>query len=262
MRVRVSCDLELHLEVETPLILMLRPQSGVLQRVLKEAYTFSHPVKVDEYSDIFGNSCRRIVAPAAEFEIHASAEIETVDRMDEMSGAPFVNVQDLPVEVLSYLVPTRYCESDRLGGFTRDMVVDTLLGYNQVSVISAWIRNNVRYVPGSSEIPLSADEIRKQGHGVCRDLAHLGIALCRSISIPARMVVGYLVGLNPMDLHAWFEAYVGNRWYTFDPTQKDLAAARVSIAYGRDAADVAMFHQFGPLPTSSTLRVKADIVTD
>ncbi|MCZ6641646.1 MAG: transglutaminase family protein [Gammaproteobacteria bacterium] len=266
MRVRVSCDLGLHLAVATPLILMLRPQSGALQQVLKETYSFSHPVAVDEYSDIFGNSCRRIVAPAVEFEIHVSAEVETPDRMDEVPGAPFVNVEDLPIDVLGYLVPTRYCESDRLGGFTRailaDAVADTLLGYDQVSAIVAWIRNNVRYVPGSSEIPLSADEIRKQGHGVCRDLTHLGIAMCRSISIPARMVVGYLVCLDPMDLHAWFEVYVGNRWYTFDPTQTDLIGARVSIAYGRDAADVAMFHQFGPLPTISTLQVTADIVTD
>lgn len=262
MRVRASCDLEMLFEVETPLILKLRPRSGAQQQVLKESCTFTHPVKVDEYSDIFGNSCQRIVAPATEFGIHTSTEVETADRMDELPGAPFVNIRDLPIDVLGYLVPTRYCESDRLGDITRGMVVDTLLGYDQVREITDWIRNNVGYVPGSSEIPLSADEIRKQGHGVCRDLAHLGIALCRSISIPARIVVGYLVGLQPMDLHAWFEAYVGKRWYTFDPTQEDLIGARVSIAYGRDAADVAMLHQFGPLPISSTLQVKVEIVTD
>ena len=128
----------------------------------------------------------------------------------------------------------------------RGIVGDTLLGYDQVREITDWIRNNVRYVPGSSEIPLSAEEIRKQGHGVCRDLAHLGIALCRSISIPARIVVGYLVGLQPMDLHAWFEAYVGDRWYSFDPTQDTLKGGRIVIAYGRDAADVAISNQFGP----------------
>ena len=84
-------------------------------------------------------------------------------------------------------------------------------------------------------------------HGVCRDFAHLGIALCRSLDIPARMVVGYLHELDPMDLHAWFEAYVGGRWFTFDATQRSRKGNRVSVAYGRDAADVALVTQFGPL---------------
>ena len=91
MRVRASCDLEMHLEVETPLILMLRPRSGASQWVAKETYTFSHPVTVVEYSDIFGNLCQRVVAPAVEFGIHTSAEVETPDRLDVLPGAPFVN---------------------------------------------------------------------------------------------------------------------------------------------------------------------------
>jgi transglutaminase-like putative cysteine protease len=94
--------------------------------------------------------------------------------------------------------------------------------------------------------------------GVCRDLAHLGIALCRSLSMPARMVVGYLNGLEPMDLHAWFEAYVAGRWYTFDPTQVELKGGYVAIGYGRDAADVAVYNQFGPAvyPTSQKVGVE------
>jgi transglutaminase-like putative cysteine protease len=257
MRVRTSCDLELHLEVETPLILMLRPRSGAQQRVEKEICTFSHDVAVVEYADIFGNLCQRLVAPAEEFGIRVSAEVETPDRMDTCPGAVFVNIQDLPVEILSYLVPTRYCESDRLGPCAMDMVGHSLPGYDQVQQIADWIRRNVEYRPGTSDTLLSADEVRQQGHGVCRDLAHLGIALCRSISIPARMVVGYLVGLEPMDLHAWFEVWVGGRWYAFDPTQPDLEHPRVAIAYGRDAADVSIYHQFGPLPLRSAVHVEA-----
>jgi transglutaminase-like putative cysteine protease len=262
MRVRVSCDLELHLEVATPFILMLRPRSGAMQWVAKESYTFSHPVTVTEYQDIFGNLCQRIMVPAVEFEIHTSAEVDTAPAMDTMPGAPFIGVQDLPVEVLSYLVPTRYCESDSLGDFARGLCGNSLLGYNQVQEMSDWIRQNVSYRPGTSDILLTAAEVLRQRHGVCRDLAHLGIALCRSISIPARMVVGYLVGLEPMDLHAWFEAYVGDRWYGFDPSQSHPDSPRVAIAYGRDAADVAIFHQFGPLPSLSTAIVKADAVGD
>ena len=99
-----------------------------------------------------------------------------------------------------------------------------------------------------------------QGHGVCRDLAHLGIALCRSISIPARMVVGFLYGLQPMDLHAWFEAYVGGKWYTFDPTEELLRGGRLAVAYGRDAADVAVYHQFGPPAIFSSIEVRVELL--
>jgi transglutaminase-like putative cysteine protease len=119
-------------------------------------------------------------------------------------------------------------------------------GYDQVCAIVSWLRDNVQYRPGSSQVPASAVEVNQARVGVCRDLSHLGIALCRAISIPARMVVGYLHGLRPMDLHAWFEAYVGGRWYTFDATQSALTPGYVAVAYGRDATDVAIYTQFGP----------------
>ena len=99
-----------------------------------------------------------------------------------------------------------------------------------------------------------------QHDGVCRDLAHLGIALCRSISIPARLVVGFLYGLEPMDLHAWFEAYVGGRWYTFDPTEEVIRGGRIAVAYGRDAADVAVYHQFGPPAVFSSMDVRVELL--
>ena len=98
-------------------------------------------------------------------------------------------------------------------------------------------------------------EALERGEGVCRDFAHLGIALCRSLTIPARMVAGYLQDLEPMDLHAWFEAFVGGRWYTFDPTHPDQNKARVILALGRDAADVPVFNQFGPPVTPSGMHV-------
>jgi transglutaminase-like putative cysteine protease len=151
----------------------------------------------------------------------------------------------LPNEVLTYLLPSRYCESDRFGDLAREITFDALPGYDQVKKINDWVRDSIQYLPGSSEFPLSAVEVHQLGHGVCRDLAQLAITLCRSISIPARLVVGYLHNLQPMDLHAWFEAYVGDQWYTFDPTQFDFRGGRVIIALGRDAADVAIFHQFG-----------------
>jgi len=246
--------------VPTPLILMLRPRSGVQQWVAQEAYTLSPSVPVLEYTDIFGNLCQRLVAPAGPFSVHTAADVMTADVVDEAAGAFFVEIQYLPDAVLMYLLPSRYCESDRVGNLAHDIVDGVLLGYDQVSRISDWIRGSIRYTPGSSAFPLSAVEVNLRCEGVCRDLAHLGIALCRSISIPARLVVGFLYGLAPMDLHAWFEAYVGGRWYTFDPTEDTLRGGRIAVAYGRDAADVSIYHQFGPPAISSSMEVRVELL--
>jgi transglutaminase-like putative cysteine protease len=125
------------------------------------------------------------------------------------------------------------------------------LGYDQVKAIETWLRDTIRFEPSGSDELVSAAEVNVRQWGVCRDLSHLGIALCRSLSIPARLVEGYLYGLEPMTFHAWFEAYVGGRWYTFDATQAELKGGYVAIGYGRDAADVAIYNQFGP-PVSPT----------
>jgi len=201
-----------------------------------------------------------MVAPAGLFSIYTTADVMTIDVVDKAPGAVFVEIQNLPDTVLTYLLPSRYCESDRFGDLARDIVDGEQLGYDQVQKISDWIRNSVLYTPGTSAFPLSAIEVNQQSHGVCRDLAHLGIALCRSISIPARMVVGFLYGLEPMDLHAWFEAYVGGCWYTFDPTEDDLRGGRLAVAYGRDAADVAVYHQFGPPAVFSSMDVRVELL--
>lgn len=244
----------------TPLILMLRPRSGIQQWVAREAYTLSTSVPVNEYTDIFGNLCQRMVVPAGEFSVHTSADVMTTDVVAKDPGALFVEIQNLPDSVLLYLLPSRYCESDRFGNLAREIVDGVQLGYDQVDKISAWVHNSIRYTPGSSAFPLSAVEVNIQGEGVCRDLAHLGIALCRSISIPARLVVGFLYGLEPMDLHAWFEAYVGGRWYMFDPTEDVLRGGRVAVAYGRDAADVSVYHQFGPPAIFSGIDVRVELL--
>lgn len=261
MWVRASCNLEFQMLDYTPLILMLRPRSGVQQWVSRQEYSVSPNVPVVEHTDIFGNLSQRVVAPPGKFRVNSWSEVSTADAMDVAPGAPFIDVQDLPDSVLPYLLPSRYCESDRFGDLAREVAGQAWLGYDQVDSFRQWINETVEYIPGSSEIPLSAAEVKEQHHGVCRDLAHLGIALCRSISIPARLVVGYLYDLDPMDLHAWFEAWVGGRWYTFDPTEQELRGGRVTIAYGRDAADVAVFHQFGP-PVDTTMEVTMELLAE
>lgn len=244
----------------TPLILMLRPRSGMQQWISREAYTLSPSIRVEEYTDIFGNLCQRMVAPVGEFSVHTTTDVMISDEQDRAPGACFVDVQNLPDSILTYLLPSRYCESDRFGNLAQEIVNGVPFGYDQVYRINEWIREFIRYTPGSSAFPLSAVEVNLQGEGVCRDLAHLGIALCRSISIPARLVVGFLYGLYPMDLHAWFEVYVGGRWYTFDPTDSVLRGGRLAVAYGRDAADVAIYHQFGPPPIFSSMDVQVSLL--
>jgi transglutaminase-like putative cysteine protease len=225
---------------------MLRLRSGAQQWVASEEYRLKPSVPVFEFTDNFGNLCQRLTAPPGPFAIHTAADVMTADEVDQAPGAPFIEIEYLPDAVLSYLLPSRYCESDRFGQMATEITAGQLLGYDQVKAIESWLRTSIRYEPGDTDIPVSAVEVNMRGWGVCRDLSHLGIALCRSLSIPARLVVGYLHGLEPMDLHAWFEAYVGGRWYTFDATQKELRSGYVVIGYGRDAADVAIYNQFGP----------------
>jgi transglutaminase-like putative cysteine protease len=118
--------------------------------------------------------------------------------------------------------------------------------YNDIAKIHDWIHRSIAYTPGSSDTSTSAVDTARDLQGVCRDYAHLGIALCRALDVPARMVVGFLHELQPMDLHAWFEAYIGNRWYAFDSMQSVTQGNRIVVAYGRDAADVALATLFGP----------------
>ncbi|MEX0619044.1 MAG: transglutaminase family protein [Pseudohongiellaceae bacterium] len=246
MWLRTRCDLAFDIVVPTPFVLMLRPRSGAQQWIAREEYRLVPSVVAAEFTDQYGNLCQRLVAPPGSFAIYTTADVMTADQVDQMPGAPFVEIQDLPDLVLGYLLPSRYCESDRFGQMATEITNGQQLGYDQVKAIENWVRTTIRYEPGSSDIPVSATEVNLRQWGVCRDLSHLGIALCRSLSIPARLVVGYLHGLQPMDMHAWFEAYVAGRWYTFDATQETITGGYVAIGYGRDAADVAVYNQFGP----------------
>lgn len=258
MWLRASCLLEFNASVATPFLFMLRPRSGWQQWVGREEYLLSPSVPVVEFTDPFGNLCQRLVAPAGPFSIRTSADIESAEASDTAPGAHFVEVQELPEGTLPFLLPSRYCESDRFTQMASSLVAGRVSGYDQCTRIVNYIRETIQYVPGSGQQIISAAEVNEQSQAVCRDLAHLGIALCRALSIPARLVVGYLASLEPMDLHAWFEAYVGGRWYTFDPTQDDLRGGRVAIGYGRDAADVAVYTQFGAPVTLLRMEVSVD----
>lgn len=259
MQLDARCNISFDAIGPTPLILMLRPRSGFGQWVMKEEYLLDPQVPIVEYTDSYGNLCQRLIAPAGHLQVRTTVRVETADEIDVNPGAPFVCIQDLPESVLQFLLPSRYCQSDCLGKLANKIVENSTPGYDQVEAIRRWIRKNIIYAYGSSSASTSALETVKKRVGVCRDLSHLGIALCRSINIPARMVVGYLYQLNPMDLHAWFEAFIGDRWYIFDATQQVPHGNRIALAYGRDAADVAIATQFGPI-TLTELNVTVEAV--
>ena len=245
MWLNASCSLTFNILVPTPFLFMLRPRSGGNQWIARENYVLTPSVPALEFTDPFGNLCQRLVAPGGEFSVHTSVDVKTSDSFDVTLGAPFVEVQNLPEEVLPFLYPSRYCDSDRFTQMAAQLTAGHAPGYDQCAAIVGYIQNSIQYTPGSGQQIISASEVNYAKAGVCRDLAHLGIACCRALSIPARLVVGYLENLQPMDLHAWFEAYVGNRWYTFDPIQMNPQNGRIAIGFGRDAADVAIYTQFG-----------------
>ena len=258
MWLQTGCLLRFVIEVPTPFILMLRPRSGAQQWIAKEEYLLEPAVPVVEFTDDYGNLCQRLVAPPGDFSLSTAAKIMTADRIDEQPGGYFVEIQYLPDSVLKFLLPSRYCEAERFNAMAAELTAGEEPGYDQVAAIERWLRASFEFKPGSSFSSLSAIEVNQQQTAVCRDFSHLGIALCRALGIPARMVVGYLHGLEPMEMHAWFEAYVAHRWFTFDPTQPAKRPGYVAIGYGRDAADVAIYNQFGPavFPVESRVTVE------
>lgn len=252
-----SCEISFEASAAIPLILMLRPRSGYAQWVMREEYALDPHSPVVEYTDGFGNLCQRVVMGPGKFTIRCGCRAHTADVIDIDQSAPFVLAQNLPEPALQFLLPSRYCPSDMMCGLASSIVSNLPGGYPQVEAIRRWLHDNLKYEYGTSNASTSALDTAQTKTGVCRDYAHLGIALCRSLNIPARMVVGYLKGLDPMDLHAWFEAFIGGRWYVFDGTQKEPMGNRIAIAFGRDAADVALVTQFGAL-TLSSMKVQVD----
>jgi transglutaminase-like putative cysteine protease len=242
----LTADLRLETNTVTPVpcILMLRPQSGAAQSILQNELHTSVPCTLREYADSYGNTCMRTVIPAGPFRLDSHIVADCSNEIDVHPTAPFVPMEELPDQVLQFVLPSRYCEADMLVEKALEITGREMPGYPKVEAIRQWIRDHFQYAYGTTNSSSSARDVIASGTGVCRDYAHAGIALCRSLDIPARMVVGYLYQLSPMDLHAWFEAFVGGRWYTFDATQDRPRGNRIIIAYGRDAADVAIATYF------------------
>ncbi|MEJ8849264.1 transglutaminase family protein [Variovorax rhizosphaerae] len=247
MKLHATCKMTVSASSDCPVVAMLRPRSGEAQWMVQECYELDPWVATTEYVDDFGNLCQRMKIPKGEMRIEVDMVMVTDEVIAVDVDALATPVEQLPFDVLKYLLQSRYCPSDKMGDKAQAIVGDAASGYAQVEAIRAWIHASLEYKYGVSSGSTDALDTLNDGAGVCRDFSHVGISLCRALRIPARFVVGYLHRLDPMDMHAWFEAFVGGRWYTFDGTQDQPRGGRIVVAYGRDAADVAFLSNYGPL---------------
>ncbi len=179
----------------------------------------------------------RFDAAPGELEVCYDARVRVEAQISEPSTLRERPFGEVPADVLPYLNPSRYCESDKLGDFAYRTFGELELGYGRVKAVSDWVGANLVYAAGTTDGSSSTADVLLQRAGVCRDFAHVGISLCRALGIPARYVTGYGIGVEPQDFHGFFEAYLDDDWYLFDPTGMAAANGLVRIGYGRDAAD-------------------------
>ena len=214
--------------------------------VLEERLTITPSMKVRNYCDERnGNRFFRLDAPKGVLTVnyHARVQLAPMHVPLHMDETPVTAVPD---DVLRYLMPSRYCESDTMSRAAQQIFGQLPPGIGRVRAIEKWIHESIEYLPGFSNSTTTAQDVFVQRAGVCRDFAHLGITLCRALNIPARLVVGYVhFDEPPQDFHAVFEAWLDNRWVLFDPTQMAPTDRLVRVGTGRDAKDVAFATIFG-----------------
>jgi transglutaminase-like putative cysteine protease len=245
----IGCELRLHCEAPTPLLVLVHPHRSLVSSVrCREVVELQPDRSFELLTDGSGNRWSRLIAASGLTTFRYGATIERPDSTDPVLPAtPACPVQALPIDTYRFLNASTYCDTPALMDLAWRTFGNLPAGWPQVQGICDWVHQRIRFDYGAVAPHQSASDTLAAGAGVCRDFAHLGLALCRALQIPARMVVGYLHELEPMDQHAWFEPFVGGRWFTFDATQLHPKGNRVAVAYGRDAADVAIVTQFGPV---------------
>jgi len=241
------------------MLLMLNVHyTRVSDMVVPDHLVPSASVPIRAYRDSFGNWCTRIVAPTGRTRLSANGIVNDTGQPDVVASEAHQHaVEDLPDEALIFLLASRYCETDRLSENAWSLFGKTPLGWGRVQAICDYVHQHIAFGYEHARASRTAWEAHCDRTGVCRDYAHLAIAFCRCMNIPARYCTGYLGDIGvpvsdaPMDFSAWFEAYVGGEWYTFDARNNIPRIGRVLIARGRDAADVAISTTFGPNTLSS-----------
>ena len=246
----VDCKLSYTLLDDTHFLFIVHALDGMDQQVVTESLRITPTLEHELHTDpVFGHRTLRLNAPTGPLTLRYRARVRVMRKAPDLKAAE-VPISALPPEVLADLMPTRYCESDRLASAAWKMFGDTPPGHARVQAISDWIHDHVEYRVGSTDSSTTASDVFLQRAGVCRDFAHLGVTFCRALNIPARLAVGYSrFDAPPPDFHAMFEAFLGGEWHLFDPTQLTEPLDLVRIAVGRDAADVAFATLFGPVRT-------------
>jgi transglutaminase-like putative cysteine protease len=246
----VDCKLSYTLLEDTHFLFLVHALHGMGQEVLDESLRITPTLACEVHVDpVLMHRTTRLRAQAGPLSLRYRARVQLLRPPPDVTAAE-VPVEALPHDVLGALLPTRYCESDRLSGAAGDLFGELPPGYARVQAVSDWIRRHVDYRTGSTDSSTTACDVYLQRAGVCRDFAHLGVTFCRALNIPARLAVGYARFRSPPpDFHAIFEAYLGGAWQAFDPTGLTDPQDLVRIAVGRDAGDVAFATLFGSVRT-------------
>ncbi len=268
MLIRFGYDIVMTCMQDTPLICLLSVRPERLTDVTEhEVLTVTPPVPSTLYFDLFGNTCRRIMAPAGALRLHSTGVIADTGLADVVDvTVSELPVQHLPDETLLYLQGSRYCETDRKSELAWQMFGKVPLGWGRVQAICDFVHGHIRFDYSDARSTRTAMDAWTEGRGVCRDYAHLAITLCRCLNIPARYVTGYLPDIGvpvtgPMDYAAWMEVSLGGKWWTFDPRNNMARIGRIKVAEGRDAADVPLIQSFGAHTLSSFTVVADEVVT-
>jgi transglutaminase-like putative cysteine protease len=254
MRIHVGCEMTYTFEQSTPMIVTLNVHSSRVSDLERPDYLVTAPsVPVHGYRDTFGNWCNRLVAPPGIFTLRTDAVIRDHGKWDPTTPeAREVAVEDMPPDVILFLLGSRYCETDRLSETAWRLFGSLPPGSQRVAAICDYVHDHISFGYEHSRATRTAAEAFEERRGVCRDYAHLAIAFCRCLNIPARYCTGYIsdIGLppphSPRDFAAWIEVFLGGRWHMFDPRNNDPRIGRILVAYGRDAVDVPLTLTFGP----------------
>ncbi|MDQ6437764.1 transglutaminase family protein [Mesorhizobium sp. LHD-90] len=254
MLIRLGYEIAINCAQPTPIVALLDIHQSRRQDIKRQTRMLTSPaVPTRPYSDLFGNTCRRFTAPAGGVRILYDAVVEDSGEHDAANTlAQETPVENLPDDVLCYLLGSRYCETDHLMGLAWELFGHLPPGWARVQAIVDYVHARLSFGYGYARATRTAAQAHEERVGVCRDFAHLAITFCRCMNIPARYVNGYLGDIGvpadpaPMDFSAWMEAYLDGKWYSFDPRHNIPRIGRVVIARGRDATDVPLLHTFGP----------------
>lgn len=260
--IQIATKLDYKLESATTFIFSVMPALNAYQSLQQENLILNpyQPYEAFNYGPEGGRSIRVTAQPGL-FSLDYAATVALQVAAVDSSQVPETPYTQLPPEVLPYLNPSRYCESDRIGRFAYKTFEGIPTGYARVAAVVDWVYKNIEYVPGTTNASSGASEVLLQRAGVCRDFAHLSITLCRALGIPARYVSAYAPGLEPpADFHGVFEAYLGGKWYFFDATRMAPPSSFVRIITARDAAD-ASFATIVGKATMTRMQVDATNIT-